>query len=83
MDPKFRKMARDFNFDDYSSKGSSMKPMKKIHLKWVDDMTVAECVNLKDSLVEITTNIQCTRSKEPNSGATSCGLNLNFYIIPT
>ena len=31
--------------------------MKNIHLKWVDDMTVAECVNLKDSLVEITTYI--------------------------
>ena len=30
-DPKFRKMARDFNFDDYSSKGSSMKPEKKLH----------------------------------------------------
>ena len=31
--------------------------MRNIHLKWVDDMTVAECVNLKDSLVETTTHV--------------------------
>ena len=29
--------------------------MEKIHLKWIDDMTAAECVNLKDSLAEATT----------------------------
>ena len=33
------------------------KPMRNIHLKWVDDMTVAECINLKDSLVETTTHV--------------------------
>ena len=30
-DPKFRKMAREFNFDDYSSKGSAMKSEKKLN----------------------------------------------------
>ena len=32
---------------------SRRQPMEKIHLKYIDDMTVAESVNLKESLVEI------------------------------
>ena len=29
--PHYREMARRFNFDDYSSKGSTVHPVKKYH----------------------------------------------------
>ena len=30
----------------------SRKPMDRIHLKWIDDMTAAEAINLKEHLIE-------------------------------